>query len=292
MKHDLQFHHGYYNDPAMRLKLNALAYEVFGLDFSPWNDLGYAFEEYTPFSYLDGDRVVANVSASPINLIVEGEPVAAVQIGTVATLPEFRGQGLIRSLFKKALAHWEATHPLTFLFANESTADFYQRFGFRRATEHWFAAPVPRFSPPKNPARRLSLRTKEHRDLLHDFADARAPVSQKLGVVNDAWLLLFHAAVAYPKHLRYIEALNVVVISTVRDSTLRLVDVIGETIPPLCEIYPYVGSSEIEAIEFGFTPDLMGVEAQSPSAADSLFFVRGELAVEGERFLYPFTGQT
>jgi GNAT superfamily N-acetyltransferase len=293
MKTNLQFRRGYYNDPALRAGLNTLVHEVFGgLDFTPWNDLGYAFEEYTPFSYFDGDRVVANVSASPMNLFVGGEQVAAMQIGTVATLEEFRGQGLIRSLTQRALEHWKVTHPLTFLFANETTSNFYQQFGFRRVIEHGFTAPAPSLGPPKVPARKLSLDHIPDRVLLRRLADWRSPVSHKLGVYDQTWLLLFHAAVAHPKHLTYIEPLDVAVISVARESTLRLIDVIGETIPPLREIYPYVGSHKINSIEFGFTPELMGVNNMVSTASDdSLFFVRGPFGIEGERFLFPLTGQ-
>jgi hypothetical protein len=53
-----------------------------------------------------------------------------------------------------------------------------------------------------------------------------------------------------------------------------------------------VGSHKINSIEFGFTPELMGVNNMVSTASDdSLFFVRGPFGIEGERFLFPLTGQ-
>ena len=293
MNPELQFRHGYYNDPALRAELNALVRDVFGgFDFTPWNDLGFAFEEYSPFSYFDGGRAVANVSCSPMNLVVGGERVAAVQIGTVSTQEDYRGRGLIRALITRALEQSEGTHPLAFLLANETTSDFYQRFGFRRVCEHSFTAPAPDFEPAKVPARKLLLDHLPDLDLLTRLADRRSPVSRMLGVYDQTWLLLFHAAVTWPERLTYIEPLDVVVISIAQGSALKLIDVIGERIPSLQEIYPYVGSHKFKSIEFGFTPDLMGVDdLTSFKLDDSLFFVRGPFGIEGERFLFPQTGQ-
>jgi len=283
----------YYNDPRYRRGLNEFARQVFGgLDFAPWNRLGYEFPEYTPFSFLDGDRVVANVSASLMNLTVAGRKITAIQIGTVASLPEFRGRGLIRSLMNKAHAHWDEPRRTFFLFANETSADFYQQFGYRRIHEHEFSAKAPSFVPPAVPARKLDLQNTRDRELLRRLADNRAPVSKRLGVHRQSWLLMFHAAAAYPDRLLYIEPLDIALISVISGNTLRLVDVIGERIPPLEQIYPYIGSPHIETVRFMFTPDLMQTAGLliDPDP-ESLLLVRGPFPIGTEPFRFPQTSQ-
>ncbi|MDP8223336.1 MAG: GNAT family N-acetyltransferase [Candidatus Lernaella stagnicola] len=145
----LRFRWGYYQNPAGRLRLNEFVREVFGLDFAPWNELGYDFAEYTPFSFFADRHVAANVSASPMQLVVNGNERRAVQIGTVATRPDLRRRGLAHSLIDEAHAHWDRRCDLFFLFANESTADFYQQFGYRLVPETRFRTPNPAGMSPR-----------------------------------------------------------------------------------------------------------------------------------------------
>lgn len=289
----LEFRCDYYRDPTTREKLNAFVGEIFpGLNFSPWNDLGFEFPEYVPFSFFDRGRLVANVSASAMNLFTAGREVAAVQIGTVATRPAYRRQGLIRRLMEKAHAHWAGRRDFFFLFANETTADFYQPFGYRRVREHAYRAAAPAFRPPRTPARRLDLSRRADRELLHRLAERRVSVSARLGVHRQSWLLMFHAVCVYPSRLFYLEEFDLAAIAAVDGEVLRLIDLVGERIPTLEEIYPCLGAPAVKTIEFGFMPDRLRIDSLNVvPAPDSLVFVRGDFPLEGEPFLFPLTSQ-
>jgi transposase len=50
--------------------------------------------------YIDHDEVIANVSVSELQMLIEGQEVSALQIGTVMTHPEYRGKGLARKLME------------------------------------------------------------------------------------------------------------------------------------------------------------------------------------------------
>lgn len=290
LSRDLELRCDYFGEPSAREALNVLVQEVFGLDYSPWNRLGVV-GEYTPFTLFDGDRAVANVSASPMHLTVAGRGVEAVQLGTVATLPEHRRSGLIRTLMEVAHRHWDNRSEMSFLFANETVLEFYQQFGYRAVTEHRFSTPAPQYSEPEHPSRLLDLGTPEDFELLRTLAEHRAPVSTIVGIERHTWLLLFHAVVGHPHRLRYLEHLDVVVISEHDSNTCRLIDVIGQRVPTLAELHPYIGRKETKRIEFAFTPDLLQVShAVAHPAPDSHCFVRGPLAID-EPFCFPATSQ-
>ena len=293
MAEKFEFVQGHYNKPRFRKSFNAFVAEIFGgLDFGPWNDLGYDFREYTPFSYVQDGRVVANVSASPMNLVVQGRPVRALQIGTVATLAEYRGRGLIRRLMDKVHAYWKAHTGPFYLFANEDASKFYPQFGYRRLIESSFHAEPPIFQPSKHKVRKLDLNAAFDREFLRKLAKDRAPVSNRLGVVDHAWLLLFHAATAYRRDVLFIDSLNVAVIYRRDQTRLRLVDVIGPQIPTLEKLFPFLGSPDIETIEFGFTPDRLDIECLKVKASEaSLLFVLGPLEMQGQVFCFPLTSQ-
>jgi GNAT superfamily N-acetyltransferase len=286
----LDFRMDYYHEEVAREALNALVREVFGLDFTSWNRLG-VFGEYTPFTLFDGDRAVANVSASPMHLTVAGRRVEAIQIGTVATLAPYRKRGLIRQLINTAHAHLGQVGETSFLFANESVLDFYQQFGYRPITEQRFSMAAPPFTAPAVPGRVLNLQVADDLALFRRLADSRTAVSSVVGIERHTWLLLFLATLPDPQQLRYIEPLDVVVIVAGDRETCHLVDVIGARIPTLAELYPYLGTPETRRIDLGFTPDLMGVpDVVAHDAPDWHLFVRGPWAVEGQ-FRFPETSE-
>jgi GNAT superfamily N-acetyltransferase len=289
-----QLHTAFYNDPAGRAALNRLVLEVFGLDFNPWNDLGVDFEEYTPFAFFEGGRAVANVSASPMALTLDGQEATAVQIGTVCTLPELRRRGLVRELIDHAHRYWQDRSAFQYLFANQTVLDFYQQFGYRPVVQHRFYCRAPAFSGRRLPSRRLSLADSTDLAFLRRLADERAPVSLRCGVRRQAGLWLFHAAVAYPDQLLLIEELEVVVICQAKGACLHLIDVMGRDQPALADLYPYIGRPGIERVELHFTPDRMAIPDESLIAEpdpDSHLFIRGEVSLPSEPFRFPATSE-
>jgi predicted N-acetyltransferase YhbS len=78
------------------------------------------------------DRLVAHASVVPRTLIRFGavQPQSIVLVGNVATLPEFRGQGLMRSLLEKAIAISE-THKSVGVVLWSDLDSFYDKLGFR-----------------------------------------------------------------------------------------------------------------------------------------------------------------
>jgi len=290
---DLKFLWGYYNDDALRPALNTFAVQMFpGLDFSAWNALGCDMSAYTPFSFFHHGRVVANVSASPMVLVVEGRRRPAIQIGTVAVLPEYRGHGLVRELIERVHCHWQPTHDLFFLFTHPDASDMYQRFGYRRVQETVFSMPFEPSGLVPRGARRLDLRSAADLALFGDLTERREPISFRLGSVEQSWLLLFHASSVYPQQLFYIEEFDTVVIRTGEGADLDLIDVISEKTPTLEQLLPYSCTPQTKLLRFRFTPDRF-VEPGSFSAPDtqSWLYVRGEFCLENQCFTFPETSR-
>ena len=292
----LAFRWGYYDEPVGRDALSRLVREVFGLDFGPWSALGCA-GTYTPFSWWEGDRVVANVSASPMSLRVLGRPVEAIQVGTVAVAPSHRSRGLVRGLLERAHAHWAPTHDRWYLFAAPDAAALYERFGYRPLAETSWELPLaerPEARPaPRAGARLLDLARATDRDLVVRLGGERAPVSARVGVVDHAWLLSFYAAVAYPQGLLYVEPLDALALLRADGARLHLADVVGPRTVTLAELLPYLPLGAAEAVSFGFVPDLLELPGAPTTAVlhDGLH-VRGPwVELEGRPLRFPETAQ-
>jgi len=56
--------HGYRKDEKLRKSFDDLAGKHFGISFETWYQKGYWNDLYVPYSVVDGNRVVANVSVS------------------------------------------------------------------------------------------------------------------------------------------------------------------------------------------------------------------------------------
>ncbi|HEX2953369.1 MAG TPA: GNAT family N-acetyltransferase, partial [Bacillota bacterium] len=97
----------YQSNDKYRQSLNQLTMQTFGFSFEPWYQRGYWSKLCTPHSYLHQGEVIANVMANQMDLIIEGEKRKAIQIGTVMTRPDYRGQGLSAALMRKVLETYE-----------------------------------------------------------------------------------------------------------------------------------------------------------------------------------------
>ncbi|WJH35851.1 GNAT family N-acetyltransferase [Paenibacillus sp. CC-CFT747] len=135
---------GYMDKKDARAALNELAGRVFGLSFEEWYQAGGWDGRYVPYSFLEGHRLAANVSVSRLELVMNGKRHKAVQIGTVMTAPECRGQGLAAALMREVLADYETECDVFYLFANRNVLEFYPRFGFRPIGQRQFRLPADR----------------------------------------------------------------------------------------------------------------------------------------------------
>lgn len=82
---ELHFVKGYRDNDTLRTSFFELAASTFGIHFEEWYQQGCWGKGYVPFSYVDGDQVVANVSVNLLELIIHGEKHKAIQVGTVMT---------------------------------------------------------------------------------------------------------------------------------------------------------------------------------------------------------------
>lgn len=134
----LQYIKDYRDNKELRESFFELANNVFGLNFVNWYEKGFWGSNYVPYSYIDDNKVIANVSINIIDMIVHGTQHRALQVGTVMTHPEYRNRGLSEKLMNKVLAEYKDSYDIMYLFANDSVLDFYPKFGFDLVEEYQY----------------------------------------------------------------------------------------------------------------------------------------------------------
>ena len=110
---------------ALRASFNELTRQTFGFDFVNWYEAGHWGDFYVPHVLLDGEKVVSNVSVNFMQFDLQGKKKNYIQLGTVMTDKNYRGQGLNRELMERILSEYEGKVNGIYLFGNDDVLDYY-----------------------------------------------------------------------------------------------------------------------------------------------------------------------
>ncbi len=262
-----------------------------GVSFATWYEKGGWNEHYQVFSLFDGDEIVANVSVSILEMLLEGQRASGIQFSAVGTLPAYRRQGLSRRLMTHVLEHYEDSTDLFFLFANDSVLDFYPKFGFRLVQDDEFWAEMPELSS-RPVARLLDPHNDDDWALLTHEAHHRRPVSQVYSATDYGHIFLYYA-LTRPNIVWYLKPLETVMAYEVQGDVLDIYDIAS---PHECDIYAVLCGLElpdVKHIRFHFTPDLIPIptRAIARDQREFPFFVRGTFPLK-QPFRFPSMGET
>ena len=160
-------------------------------------------DKYIPYSLLDDNKVVANVSVNIMEINIDGEEKKFIQIGTVMTDERYRNQGLARLLMEKVLDEWENKCDCIYLFANDTVLDFYPKFGFKRFYEYQCFIKTNRRKD-NEIVRKIDIDYNEDRKLLEEIICNSIQIS-KLHVKENKNLIMFYCLDFLIDDIYYIE---------------------------------------------------------------------------------------
>lgn len=285
--------HDYKDLPLYRHSFNQLARETFGIDFEQWHLDGHWNDRYICYSYLDGDRVVANVSVSQLTLILEGQRRKALQIGTVMTHPAYQRRGLSKALMQAVLDAYEANYDLIYLFANPEAAAFYPRFGFKVLPETQFTLNVALRNATPEKIRKINPAHKRDRQIIDRLIAARQPLSLVCGVEQAEHILAFYSYNILHDAWYYDEEAGIIVICRQDHETLHLYDIIAAHPVDFNALLCHLPRNQaISRILLYFTPDLLNVQPDAVGTwSEDVLFIKPAAFRIGSNFKYPITAQ-
>lgn len=280
---DFELRTDYWGDPQARNAFKDFMVEIHGLDFAAWEAGGYWDSAYTPFSFFKDGAVVANVCIYRLNAVVDGRATHLAQVSGVGTLPGMRRQGLNRRLTEIALEWAEGKQEGVFLFSDTQAIPFYRACGFQEQEEYLEVVDAPSVTG-HGGAIRLDCGRKEILDRIYHRAKKRAPVSDRLGVLNER-LVLFHVQYFHRDHVYEVPDLGCIVIFSRDSGRLKVYDILGERIPSFSELYPFISSEQDRVIEFHFHADKLGlVGLRKEMVQGNNCFVKGPFPVHDPVF--------
>ncbi|WP_400241519.1 GNAT family N-acetyltransferase [Niallia sp. JL1B1071] len=272
-----------------------LAKQVFQIDFSKWDQLGCWSNDYICYSFLDGDKVIANVSINKMDIIFHKKAYKALQLGTVMTHPDYRNRGLSAKLINHIISKYEHQYNFIYLFANTSVLDFYPKFGFDRMQESSFYMDLSADFHVKgeNPSniRKLEVNNSEDFSLMKRLAENRIPVSTICGIKQNNHLLFFYLIEIFNERTYYFEKEDVIVIYEEIEYELHVYDVISTYKVDIEVLLPSLSTDEMNKVVFHFIPDVLKNKRNCKFAesTDVLFIRHARKSEILQPILFPIT---
>ncbi|HDR4424132.1 TPA: GNAT family N-acetyltransferase [Bacillus cereus] len=244
-----------------REQLFPLFEEVFGITTQTLNDFsekGYWDNTFKALSFLQDDKVIANVATFSLPLLINGERINATGIQSVMTHPNFRRQGLMTHLLNKMIVEIDKKCECVVLFTE--SPELYTSFGFEVVQEYLMTIPYDKYKDNDFLLRKLDYQNEENRQLIQETIENSQRLSNKFSTSNfqsSFYLNMYDAK--WNEKLYYSEKLDALIVYEVNNEKLKLFGVFAPVLPVLDEICGEI-SERFTEIEFYFSPDQLGIE--------------------------------
>ncbi|MDA1758650.1 GNAT family N-acetyltransferase [Bacillus cereus] len=244
-----------------REQLFPLFEEVFGITTQTLNDFsdkGYWDDTYKALSFLQEDKVIANVAAFSLPLLINGEKINAAGIQSVMTHPNHRRQGLMKQLFSKMIEEIDEQYECALLFTENP--ELYKPFGFQIVQEYLMKVSYENKSDKDSQLKKLDFYNEEDRQLIHEMIENGQRLSNTFSTLNyrsSFYLNMYDST--WNENLYYSEKLDALIVFTIENQKLKLYGVFAPVLPILDELCKEI-SGEFMEIEFYFCPDQLGID--------------------------------
>ncbi|GKX29839.1 GNAT family acetyltransferase [Vallitalea longa] len=254
---EIRFIKNYKDNDFQRLSFNELAKETFGVDFEPWYEKKFWDDKYIPYSFVDGDKVISNVSVNEMSIIIEGQELSVIQIGTVMTHKDYRNKGFARRLMKHVDDDYKNKADFIFLFGNDHANEFYKKCGYSPLEENSFVTYYTYNNDKKNSElRKLSMSDKMDMNIIRRLSKTRTYISNDFGIRNTQGLLLFYMLYVFTDDIYYLEEDDMIVIYSIEDNVLQIYDILSNKNIDLEKVLLHIATKNVTKVIFNFTPDL------------------------------------
>ncbi|MBE6072736.1 MAG: GNAT family N-acetyltransferase [Clostridium butyricum] len=205
-----------------------------------------------PYSIVDDNVVVSNVSVNIIDFEVLGEIKVFIQLGTIMTDSKYRNLGLSRFLIEEIIDEWKDKCDLIYLFANDTVLNFYPKFGFNKAEEYQYSKSIS-YNKSNILFEKLNMDDKNQRNFVYDKVKSSISYS-KLSIKNDVDLIMFYCIGYMKENIYYIKEYDLVVFAEFKEDTLIIIDIFGRSYIELDNIINVMANGNINRVILGFTP--------------------------------------
>ena len=242
----------YRSNQRIRESFNELTEKTYGFNFRKWFDNGYWDNKYIPYSLLDGDKVIANVSVNIMDFKVLGEEKRLIQLGTVMTEESYRKKGLSKALLNKVIEEWEDKCEFIYLFANDTVLNFYPKFGFQKYNQCQFSLEVTKGKSTET-IKKLNIEDDNDKNILIRVLNNKKSLA-KLDNIKNTSLVMFYCIDFMKDSIYYVEEYDAIAICEYKEEEIIILDVFSCKDIDLEIIINAMTKGDTKKVLLGLTP--------------------------------------
>lgn len=276
----------YSKNDALRRSLNELTEKIFCFNFEEWYNNGFWGEKFIPHSLFDGEKVIAHVSVNLMDFNMDGTKKHYIQLGTVMTDKEYRGQGLSRYLIERIIAEYKDKVDGIYLFGNDRVINFYPRFGFTSSIEYECSKRV-NITNDNIKLELINMGDKTSR--LRFLETLKNSVSNEIFSMDNFGLAAFWTTGPMSNQVYYYADEDAYIVADIKKEEVFIHQIISANKVDLEEVIRLFDSS-IKKVTLGFTPyDAGGYDIKELHEEDCTFFYLGKDLenIEKKRLMFP-----
>lgn len=282
--------YNYKENEVLRKSFNELSENTFGINFEEWYQKKLWDNKYECYSIKSGEKIVSNASVNKYKFIINNEIKSALQLGTVMTSEAYRGKGMAKQIMKYILEKFEKEYDIIYLFANNSVAEFYPKFGFERMKQLQIYTTEKIETNSKYKFRKLDMDNLSDINILKELGKNRIPNSNKFDVINGHEVMFWYCLNVFRDNIYYSDVENIAVIYTTHEDKLNIHDIILRDKQNFREIIGSIITSEIREVAFDFNLDADNIELKEREVDedDNILFIKGDYN-KNMKFIHPIT---
>lgn len=281
----------YMLDDTLRHALNELTRKTFCFDFEKWVTGGYFEGDYIPYSFMEDGKIVSNVSANRMHFMQNGVIKNYIQIGTVMTDKEYRGQGLAGKLIKYVIKQYEKECDGFYLFGNLSATGFYRKLMFQEGMQYRYFVKEELCKKEKAGKAFVSVK-KLSPDIKKKYLEMvrSSEINSSFEQINKYGLQLFYTSDM--DHVYYADDMDCFIVLCAEENDFCLQSVLCKDRISIQDILQRI-DMQYDKCRLGFTPSAedmkMCVADRYDGGEDYRFFYMGQelLAVQNQKLYFP-----
>lgn len=287
---ELELVFNYKENEALRKSFNELSQSTFGINFEEWYQKKLWNDKYECYSIKVGNRIVSNASVNKYQFIINGEKKTALQIGTVMTSQEYKGKGMAKKIMNFILEKFEKEYDIIYLFANNSVAKFYPKFGFEKIKQFQIYSTEKIEIDSKYKFRKLDMDNLEDISILKNIGMNRIHNSSKFDVIDGYEIMFWYCLNVFRDNIYYDEREEIIVIYTADENILNIHDIVLTEKKDYREIIESLVTKGIKEISFNFNIDADNIDLKERvvDEDDNILFMKGKYSKE-LKVIHPLT---
>ena len=273
----------YKDDEKLVKSFNELTEKTFGFNFIEWQNNGFCFFYYIPYSLVNNNQIIANVSVNLMDFMLDGVKKHYIQLGTVMTDENYRRQGLCRYLMEHVIKEYQHKVDGIYLFGNDSVIHFYPKFCFVESKEYQYIKSI--CSTSSQEVEQIDMSIQSNRDCFLNIVK-NSTINERF--TTDNWgLIAFYLLFGQPVY--YLAKEEAYILANVEKEKLFIHQIVTKHEVNLESIIHAFGS-EIQEVRLGFTPvKSSGYEVKEVEEDDCTLFILGKdlKEIEKKKLMFP-----